>query len=49
VVAAILALAYIVFAFYRYIAYARARYLCGRCHQRLQQKGKCPYCGAIND
>ena len=47
--AAILGIAYIVFAFYHYIIYARARYLCGRCHQRLQQKGKCPYCGAINE
>ncbi len=46
---AILTIAYIVFALYRYIVYARPRYLCGRCHQRLQQKGVCPYCGAIND
>lgn len=49
VLAAILGITYIAFDFYRYIVYARARYLCGRCGQRLQQKGPCPYCGAIND
>jgi hypothetical protein len=46
---ALLGIAYIVFALYRYIRFARPRYLCGRCRQRLQQKGVCPYCGAIND
>lgn len=46
---AILSIAYIAFALYRYIRYARPRYLCGRCGQRLQQKGTCPHCGAIND
>ena len=46
---ALLSIAYIVFALYRYIRFARPRYLCGRCRQRLQQKGVCPYCGAIND
>ena len=47
--AILLSLAYFFFTFYRYFFYARPRYLCGRCRQRLQQKGRCPYCGAIND
>ena len=45
----LLCLAYILFALYRYFRYARARYFCGLCHRKLQQKGKCPYCGAINE
>ena len=44
-----LCLAYILFALYRYFRYARARWFCGNCHRKLQHKGKCPYCGAIND
>lgn len=47
--AAVLNLAYIVFAWYRYFTHARARYLCGHCHAKLQRKGACPYCGAINE
>ena len=47
--AATLCLAYILFALYRYLKYARALYLCGRCHKKLQHKGVCPYCGAINE
>ena len=49
IISAILAASYIIFALYRYIVFARPRYLCGRCGQRLQQKGKCPYCSAINE
>ena len=49
VLAALLALAYIVFALYRYIRFARPRYLCGRCHAKLRNKGRCPRCGAMND
>lgn len=45
----LLSAAYIAFAFYRYYAYARPRYLCGRCHTKLRNKGRCPRCGAIND
>lgn len=45
----VLCLAYIAVALYRYFRFARARYFCGNCQRKLQQKGKCPYCGAIND
>lgn len=45
----LLCIAYILFAFYRYFRYARARYYCGNCHRKLQRKGVCPYCGVIND
>ena len=45
----LLTLAYILFAGYRYWTHARARYLCGRCHAKLQRKGVCPRCGAINE
>ncbi len=48
-VSALISVVYIPLALYRYFTYARPRYLCGRCHHRLQQKGVCPYCGAIND
>ncbi len=45
----LLCLGYFLFALYRYFRYARARYYCGDCHRKLQHKGKCPYCGAINE
>lgn len=44
-----LAVAYILFAAVRYWCHARPRYLCGNCGHHLHQKGRCPYCGAIND
>lgn len=40
--------AYIAVALYRYFAYSRARYICGKCGQRLHRKGICPHCGASN-
>ena len=43
-----LLIAYIVFAIYRYMKYARARYVCGRCGTKLRHKGRCPHCGAEN-
>ena len=45
----ILCLSIIGFALYHYFRYARARYYCGNCHRKLQHKGECPYCGAINE
>lgn len=42
-------LAYITLAAYRYFRFARARYYCGHCHRKLQHKGVCPYCGAVNE
>ena len=44
-----LAVAYTLFAAVRYWRHARPRYLCGNCGHHLHQKGRCPYCGAIND
>ena len=43
------AVAYTLFAAIRYWRHARPRYLCGNCGHHLHQKGRCPYCGAIND
>ncbi len=43
-----LLLAYIYFAWRQYMAHSHYRYLCGQCGARLQQKGRCPHCGAIN-
>lgn len=44
-----LLVAYVAFALWRYFRFSRYRYLCGSCGQRLQHKGKCPHCGAINE
>ena len=43
-----LLLAYIIFAFWRYYRCGRVRYICGNCGKLLREKGKCPYCGAVN-
>ncbi len=43
-----LLVAYIVFALYRHWR-NRTVYLCGNCGKPLKHKGRCPYCGAIND
>ena len=40
--------AYIVFALWRYIHYARKPFRCGQCGAALHQKGSCPHCGSIN-
>ena len=45
----LLLVAYVVFAIDRYLHVPHARYVCGNCGARLDHKGKCPYCGAINE
>ncbi len=30
-----------------YNGYVKCRYMCGKCGQRMKEKGKCPRCGAI--
>ena len=32
-----------------YWTHSRARYFCGNCGTKLQEKGRCPKCGTIND
>ena len=44
-----LLIGYVAFALHRYFRRSRTRYLCGRCGHPLQQKGRCPHCGAVND
>jgi hypothetical protein len=34
---------------WKMIRSARCGYLCGACGRKISQKGKCPYCGAINE
>ena len=43
-----LLIAYIIFAFYRHWR-NRTVFLCGNCGMPLKRKGRCPYCGAMND
>ena len=45
----LLLVAYVIFAVDRYLHVPHARYVCGNCGARLDHKGKCPYCGAINE
>jgi hypothetical protein len=44
----LLLIAYVIFAVYRYILYARHRYVCGNCGAKLRKKGICPHCGTMN-
>jgi hypothetical protein len=39
---------YYAFAVYRYFAFSRCKYVCGACGHKIQRKGECPYCGALN-
>ena len=32
-----------------HVSLAASRYRCGRCGQKLREKGVCPHCGAINE
>ncbi len=41
--------AYIYYALDRYFRYAYKPYACGRCGGRLRRKGRCPYCGTMNE
>lgn len=44
-----LLLAYIYFAIKVYFRKSRDIYICGNCGARLHRKGRCPYCGAMNE
>lgn len=44
----VLLIAYVFFAVYRYLRYARRRYVCGSCGAKLREKGVCPHCGTMN-
>ncbi|MFC2409048.1 MAG: zinc ribbon domain-containing protein, partial [Prevotella histicola] len=44
-----LLMAYIYYAFNVYIHKSSETYYCGNCGKRLHRKGRCPYCGAINE
>jgi hypothetical protein len=41
--------AYVSVALWQYFRKGRARYICGNCGARLRKKGRCPYCGALNE
>lgn len=45
----ILLAAYVFFAFYRYFNVSHCQYVCGNCGERIHHKGRCPYCGAMNE
>lgn len=40
---------FIVALLYFYFHYVRCPYVCGDCGRRIRRKGKCPYCGVINE
>lgn len=42
-------LLYAAFSLWRYFCYSRCLYCCGKCGAKIRQKGRCPYCGAINE
>lgn len=44
-----LLVAYCWFAITRYLRYSSERYVCGNCGKRMQKKGVCPNCDAINE
>ncbi len=45
----LLLIAYFFFAIRAYIRASHCTYLCGNCGRPLHQKGRCPYCGAMNE
>ena len=45
----VLLAAYIFTALWQYFHKGRARYTCGNCGAKLRRKGRCPYCGALNE
>ena len=45
----LLLIAYVAFALYKYFSHSRTSCLCGNCGARLHRKGRCPYCGAMNN
>lgn len=40
---------YVCFALWRYLWHTQSKYLCGNCGKQLKAKGRCPYCGAMNE
>ena len=44
-----LLVAYCYYAITTYQRHPHEQFMCGNCGKRLTAKGKCPYCGAIND
>lgn len=40
---------YFYFSIVRYLKHDRVKYVCGNCGAELKHKGRCPYCGAMND
>lgn len=40
---------YVFFSIRRFNRHTRLVYFCGRCGKAIHHKGKCPYCGAINE
>ncbi len=40
---------YTVFSLVRYWRHARPRYVCGHCGTPLRRRGRCPYCGTLNE
>ena len=40
---------YIGWAVYRYLFKTRSKYICGNCGRQIKSKGKCPYCGVVNE
>ncbi len=45
----ILLVLYAYYALRQYFKHSMARYRCGRCGAKLQRKGRCPVCGALNE
>lgn len=45
----LLLVVYVAFAIHQYFRNSRCDYLCGKCGQKLHKKGRCPYCGAMNE
>ncbi len=40
---------YVAFALRQYFRYSFAPFVCGNCGSRLRRKGRCPYCGTMNE
>ena len=40
---------FVFFSIYRLKRVRRNYYVCGKCGKRIEGKGECPYCGAINE
>ncbi len=45
----ILLAVYIGWAVYHYLSHVRNKYICGNCGRQIKEKGKCPYCGVMNE